>query len=162
MSKSKIVFANGGFDILHAGHFNLLSECRSLAGEIGTVIVGLDSDEKIKNDKGIQRPFFTLSEREKHLRILTVDELPLVDRIRSFNTNEELYDLILELKPDYIVKGADWDGKEVIGSDECRVIFATYNSEISSTIIANRIVQKTLQYDFRNEIVNPFDRPEEK
>lgn len=158
---SKIVFTNGCFDILHPLHFNLLVGCREIAGADGTVIVALDSDEKIKNDKGVQRPFFTLIERERHLRMLHNGKT-LVDKVYSFNTNEELLNLILQLKPDCIVKGGDWATQEVIGSKAVLdVRYVQYDPRISSTIIANRVVQKTLQYDFRNEIVNPFDRPEE-
>jgi len=161
---SKIVFTNGCFDVLHPLHFNLLVECRRIAGRDGEVIVALDSDEKVTKDKGIQRPFFTYAERERQFRMLENGKT-LVDRVCSFDTNEELHSLIVKLKPDCIVKGSDWKSKEVIGSDVvAEVQYVQYDPRISTTSIANRIVQKTLQYDFRNEVINakidPYDLPE--
>jgi D-beta-D-heptose 7-phosphate kinase / D-beta-D-heptose 1-phosphate adenosyltransferase len=117
----KIVFTNGCFDVLHVGHFGLLSFCRQLAGNDGRVIVAIDSDEKIKKDKGINRPYFSYIERAQDLqyliRSLTGAEQDFaINDVRIFDTNEGLYEIIKEVKPDIIVKGTDREGN-VIGSD---------------------------------------------
>lgn len=137
------VFANGVFDGgLHAGHINLLIKCRALAGRYGRVIVGLDSDNKIKADKGFHRPYYSEKERESHIMSLTypIDSLivKLVNNIYFFDTNEMLYETIKNLKPDFIVKGSDWQGN-VIGSDLAEVILVDLEPKISLTKLENKI-----------------------
>ena len=56
-TESKVVFTNGCFDLLHVGHFKLLTFCRELAGPKGYVIVAIDTDSKVSKDKGEFRPF---------------------------------------------------------------------------------------------------------
>ena len=139
----KIVFSNGTLDCLHYGHFNLLSYCRKLAGydKCSYVIVGLDSDEKVRKDKGKNRPIFSFSERREAILKLRSDRSHLVDKCVIFNTNEQLYQLIKELRPNIIVKGADWEGN-VIGSDLCEVKYFLYESAISSSKIIERVLDK--------------------
>lgn len=162
---SKTVFTNGCFDILHPQHFNIFLMCRQLAGPKGHVVVAIDSDKKITEDKGVQRPFFTFTERERNIKMLNDGKKFLVDEVLFFESNKDLLDLVSAIKPDIIVKGSDWINKEVVGSTVCSdVRYVPYDARISTTSIANRIVQKTLQYDFRNEIVggkiDPFDMSE--
>jgi cytidyltransferase-like protein len=154
---SKIVFTNGCFDVLHAGHFNLLSYCRTLAGKNGRVIVAIDSDVKVSNDKGITRPIFGQEYRRNALESLVYPHHSffklMIDQVVYFNTNEELYEIIKLNKPDYIVKGSDWQGN-VVGSDLAEVKLYKRDVPYSSSKIIKRITQRALEFDFRNEAMN--------
>jgi cytidyltransferase-like protein len=143
------VFTNGCFDLFHAGHIQLLLFCRSLAG-CDPLYVAIDSDKKIKRDKGKGRPYITESERQKALFNLTMDGNPrdygryIVDWVHVFDTNKELKEIIKQEKPDIIVKGNDWKGKRVIGQEKAQVIFAPdfYKDLFSTTVFEERIRSK--------------------
>jgi len=144
---SRIVFTNGNFDLLHVGHLDLLTQSRMFAGKIGKVIVALDSDEKIKKDKGKNRPYFSLEERKSNLLSLKYPQdsisFNLINEVASFDTNEELYELIKSYKPDILIKGCDWKGN-VIGSDLCEVVLIEKSMKISSTNIEQKILNKQM------------------
>tara|TARA_Y100000310_G_scaffold341616_1_gene441345 strand:- start:2736 stop:3143 length:408 start_codon:yes stop_codon:yes gene_type:complete len=108
MSNLKIVFTNGCFDILHRGHIELFKYARSLGDKL---IVGVDSDDKVQNDKGRTRPFNCLIDRMEILR-----SIKYIDEVKSFNVRQELEDLIKVVTPDILIVGSDWRNKEVIGS----------------------------------------------
>ena len=149
----KIIFTNGAFDITHSGHYNLLCYCRMLAGPYGKVVVGLDSDEKVQNDKGATRPYFNFQEREKNLLFLNNGFAKLVDIIIKFNSHEELYDLIEGLKPSCLVKGSDWEGR-VVGSDLVEVKFFKRDNSFSTTNIVERVLQK---HNIVDSKIDPFN-----
>jgi len=104
----KIVFTNGCFDILHSGHVKYLKEAKGF-GDI--LVVGLNSDESVKRLKGESRPINSLQDRAEVLA-----SLESVDFIVSFS-DDTPYELIKAIKPDVLVKGGDYEGKEVVGSD---------------------------------------------
>jgi D-beta-D-heptose 7-phosphate kinase/D-beta-D-heptose 1-phosphate adenosyltransferase len=104
----KIVFTNGCFDILHAGHVKYLQEAKSF-GEI--LIVGLNADSSVKRLKGESRP---INHQEDRAAVLA--GLSAVDFIVIFEEDTP-YGLIQALEPDVLVKGGDYEGKEVVGSD---------------------------------------------
>lgn len=104
----RVVFTNGCFDILHAGHISLL---RRAAAFGDMLIIGLNSDDSIRRLKGPDRPVH--AERD---RIDVLSELTSVDLIVLFATDTPL-DLIKALKPDVIVKGADYEKGQVVGGD---------------------------------------------
>tara|TARA_B100000676_G_C17969991_1_gene782686 strand:+ start:441 stop:857 length:417 start_codon:yes stop_codon:yes gene_type:complete len=104
----KTVFVNGTFDVLHRGHLDLLNYAKSL-GEY--VVVGIDSDERVRKMKGRSRPINRLMDRAHMLA-----NLKAVDEVRFFGDDKELEDLVKEVKPDIMVVGSDWKGKSVIGS----------------------------------------------
>ena len=104
----KIGFVNGCFDILHVGHVSLLEFCKSQCDHL---VVAIDSDEKVKVSKGKDRPFNNLKDR-----IVMLKSIRYVDEVRSFGSSEELEDLVEYIRPDIMVVGSDWKGKEVIGS----------------------------------------------
>ena len=105
----KIVFTNGCFDILHVGHIRYLSEAKSL-GDI--LVVGINSDESVKNLKGLSRPINSLSDRS-----LLLSELVCVDYVVSFKEQTPLK-LIKMIMPDILVKGGDYTLDNVVGSKE--------------------------------------------
>ena len=107
MSYEKIVWTNGCFDILHMGHIELFK----FAKQQGTKLcVGIDSDEKVKLDKGKDRPFNTLLDRINFLLAIRY-----VDLVIPFNSTEELETTIKKISPDVMVIGGDWKGKVVVG-----------------------------------------------
>ena len=105
----KIVFTNGCFDILHVGHIRYLSEARSL-GDI--LVVGVNSDESVRNLKGPSRPINSLSDRA-----LLLSELVCVDYVVSFKEQTPLK-LIKMIMPDILVKGGDYTLDTIVGSSE--------------------------------------------
>ena len=94
-----VVFTNGCFDLLHRGHVRLLEQARSL-GDV--LVLGLNSDASVRRMKGPSRPI--LCERE---RAAMAGELESVDAVVLFE-EETPRELIAELLPDVLVKGADW------------------------------------------------------
>ena len=104
---SKKVFVNGTFDILHRGHLELLNYAKSL----GYVIVGIDTDECIKEKKGPTRPIHNQEERKFHL-----ENLKSVDEVIFFSSEPEFEGLIKSLEPDIIIVGSDWKEKSTIKS----------------------------------------------
>lgn len=135
------IVANGGFDVLHPGHFNLLIYCRELAGA-GKLIIAIDEDEKLMADKGLCRPIFTVHERAKALLDLRINDMRIVDEVEFFLTNKQLENIIRRIKPDYIVKGSDWRGRHVVGSEISKVMYYERMSEYSTTEIIRRVIEK--------------------
>jgi len=107
-SKKKIVFTNGCFDILHLGHIKYLQKAKAL-GDI--LIVGVNSNESVKRLKGESRPI-----NDEFDRAYLLASLEVVDYVVVFSEDTP-YELIDRIKPDILVKGADYKGKEVVGSD---------------------------------------------
>lgn len=106
----KKIFVNGTFDILHRGHLELLNFARGLGDELS---VALDSDNRVKDLKGDDRPVNTQEERA-----LMLINLKSVDKVYLFDTDEELETLVE--KHDVMVKGSDYKDKHIIGKDVCK------------------------------------------
>lgn len=106
--KRKIVFTNGCFDIIHAGHVRYLSKARSLGDAL---VVGLNSDSSVRSIKGETRPIVPEGERAEVLSALAC-----VDYIVLFNDPTPVK-LIEAIKPDVLAKGADWAAKDIVGGD---------------------------------------------
>jgi D-beta-D-heptose 7-phosphate kinase/D-beta-D-heptose 1-phosphate adenosyltransferase len=107
-SHNRIVFTNGCFDILHRGHVSYLDKAKSF-GDV--LILGLNSDASVKRLKGESRP---INNEEDRSYILAA--LESVDYVVIFDEDTP-YELIKLVEPDVLVKGADYEGKEVVGSD---------------------------------------------
>lgn len=143
------ILVNGCFDVLHPGHFNLLTYARYLAGEGGKVIVCLDEDEKVMIDKNIRRPIFTATERASSvLALADTKGKPIVSVVDFFQTNNMLRHLIKKYRPDIILKGSDWDGKHVVGEgelndqgDPVKIMFYP-RMDYSTTDIIKRVLDK--------------------
>jgi len=102
----KVVFTNGCFDILHAGHVRYLKQARA-AGDI--LVLGLNSDSSVRKIKGEKRPIVPQKERAE-----VVASLRSVDYVTIFEETTPL-NLIEFLKPDVLVKGADWREEDIAG-----------------------------------------------
>jgi len=103
------VWTNGCFDILHRGHIELLKYAKSLGDKL---IVGIDTDEKVKMDKGGGRPINNLNDR-----MYVLNSIEYIDIVLPFNSTEELSNKIKCWSPDVMVIGSDWKGKDVIGQE---------------------------------------------
>ena len=105
--KKIIVFTNGCFDIIHPGHIFILEQAKA-KGDI--LIVGLNSDSSIKNFKSSDRPICNQDDRAYILSAFScVDYIIIFDE----DTPEKL---IIDITPDILVKGKDYEGKEIAGS----------------------------------------------
>lgn len=104
----KVVFTNGCFDLIHAGHVDYLSKAKRLAD---VLIVGLNSDKSVKSIKGKKRPILKEDERA-----FIISNLKPVDYVILFNEDTP-QKLIEELLPDVLVKGADWNVENIVGAD---------------------------------------------
>lgn len=104
-----IVWTNGCFDVLHRGHIELFKYAKSLGKEL---YVGIDSDEKVKKDKGKDRPFNKLEDRVEMLL-----SIKYIDKVFVFDTAEELSKIISDIKPYVLIVGSDWRNKKVIGDE---------------------------------------------
>ena len=102
------VFVNGTFDLLHPGHISLLNYAKSLGNY---VIVGIDTDDRVREKKGPTRPIYNQEDRG-----LMLIALEAVDEVTYFDSDESLEALVKEIKPDIMVVGSDWKDKSVIGS----------------------------------------------
>lgn len=107
-SGKSIVFTNGCFDILHAGHVAYLSQAKTL-GDI--LVLGLNSDASVRRLKGASRPVNTQDNRA-----LVLAGLSAVDYVCIFEEDTP-YELIAEVLPDVLVKGGDWAPSDIVGSD---------------------------------------------
>jgi len=108
MRGKRIIFTNGCFDLLHAGHVRYLESAKSF-GDV--LIIGLNSDRSVKALKGSDRPINMQKDRAYILAALEV-----VDYVVIFDEDTP-YNLIKAIKPKTLVKGADYEGKEVVGQD---------------------------------------------
>jgi len=133
----KVVWTNGCFDILHVGHYEYLKFSRQ-QGDM--LIVGLNSDDSVRRVKGPNRPITGQAERARILGALDV-----VDCVVIFEDDTPLR-LIKMIRPDVLVKGADYTRDTVVGADfveSCggRVALAPVVEGISTTDIVRRIVE---------------------
>lgn len=126
-----VVFTNGCFDLFHAGHLASLKFARSQGDRL---VVGLNSDRSVRELKGPGRPIIGEADRRRLLEaIWCVWEVRVFDEPTPEN-------LIREIRPDVIVKGADWQGKEVAGAQYAgKVVFAPLVPGLSTSEIVRRI-----------------------
>ncbi|EGK8037523.1 D-glycero-beta-D-manno-heptose-7-phosphate kinase [Campylobacter lari] len=131
IQNQKVVFTNGCFDIVHYGHIKYLEKAKKL-GDI--LVVGLNSDESVKRLKGNSRPI-----NLEFQRACMLASMYFVDYVVIFN-DDTPYELIEFLKPDVLVKGADYKGKEVVGSNLVKKVeLIDFEDGFSTTNIINRI-----------------------
>ncbi len=139
----KIVFTNGCFDLLHAGHVDYLEAARA-RGDM--LVVGLNSDESVQRNKGKSRPIIACGQRARVLAALSC-----IDAVIVFDEDTPLR-LIQTIVPDVLVKGADWDKADIVGRDVVEnaggeVDSIQFTPGISTTTIIKRIhdLPKNLQ-----------------
>jgi rfaE bifunctional protein nucleotidyltransferase chain/domain len=104
--KKKVVFTNGCFDLLHAGHVDYLNKAKALGDFL---IVGLNSDASVRRIKGARRPLINQKERA-----LIISNLKAVDYVVIFEEDTPA-ELISAIIPDVLIKGADWAADQIVG-----------------------------------------------
>jgi D-beta-D-heptose 7-phosphate kinase/D-beta-D-heptose 1-phosphate adenosyltransferase len=131
----KKIFVNGTFDVLHRGHLELLNYAKSLGDHL---VVGIDSDGRVKQLKGSSRPIHSQEERK-----FLLENLKSVDQVFIFNTEEELTELVKSTEPDIMVVGSDYLNRKVIGSEYAKQLrFFKRIDEYSSTKIIQSIIDR--------------------
>jgi rfaE bifunctional protein nucleotidyltransferase chain/domain len=135
MGGKRVVFTNGCYDLLHPGHIRLLEQARS-AGDV--LVVGLNTDASVARSKGPSRPVSNEGERaEMLLALQAVDAVVLFDE-------DTPRDLIAELLPDVLIKGADWAhfiaGKEEVEAAGGRVLTINLEPGHSTTAIIGKVL----------------------
>ncbi len=136
-SGKQVVFTNGCFDIMHAGHVRYLAAAKA-EGKI--LIVGVNSDKSVKSIKGKNRPIMPQDQRAEVLAGLWC-----VDYIVFFDEPDPLR-LIQAIKPDVLVKGEDWDEDKIIGADSVKadggkVVRIAVVPDISTSMIIEKIIK---------------------
>jgi D-glycero-beta-D-manno-heptose 1-phosphate adenylyltransferase len=130
-----VVFTNGVFDLLHPGHLRYLSQARALGDAL---IVGVNSDRSVRENKGSDRPITPQDERVELLEALVP-----VDAVVVFDESTP-HELIAALRPDVLVKGADWAEDAIVGRDIVeahggRVVRVPIERGYSTTAIIQKI-----------------------
>ena len=124
------VLVNGAFDILHSGHINLLKYAKYIGDYL---IVALDTDQRIKQAKGNDRPI-----NNQRIRKMIMENLKPVDEVLLFGTDEELINIMK--KANIRVIGSDWKDKEIVGKEHCKLLFYDrINDESTTNTIENYI-----------------------
>jgi D-beta-D-heptose 7-phosphate kinase/D-beta-D-heptose 1-phosphate adenosyltransferase len=133
----RVVFTNGVFDLLHAGHVEYLEMSRALGSAL---VVGVNSDASVRRIKGEKRPLVPQEERAEILAALECVDLVVI-------FDEETPGALIEaLTPDVLVKGADWGEDEIVGADWVRahggrVERIALRPGVSTTAIIARVVE---------------------
>lgn len=131
----KKIFVNGTFDVLHRGHLELLNYAKSYGDFL---IVAIDTDERVREKKGLSRPIHNQYDRSFFLRMLKP-----VSQVELFSSDEELENLIKGFNPDIMVVGSDWKDKPVIGSQYAKQLkFFNRIDDYSSTKIIQSIIDR--------------------
>ena len=126
------VWVNGCFDILHPGHIELFKVAKSLGDRL---VVGVDEDHKVKNDKGLDRPINPLFFRKTML-----ESIKYIDLVLPFGSRLELEQLIELYSPDILLVGGDWRGGDVVGREFAKEVrFFNRIGNYSTTDIISKI-----------------------
>ncbi len=131
-----LVFTNGAFDLLHAGHATYLQWARQQGDALA---VGLNSDASVRRYKGERRPIIPQDQRA-----LLLASLECVDYVVVFDEDEPR-ELIAALLPDVLVKGSDWahyvSGRDIVEAHGGRVVLANMVAGLSTTKVMERVVE---------------------
>lgn len=129
------IIVNGTFDILHVGHLQMLQYAKSMPDAYVCVLI--DSDRRVKELKGASRPINNQQDRATFL-----SSLKSVDEVGIFDSDQELDTMIKEYEPDIMVKGSDYRGKPIIGSQHCKEILFYDHTGHSTTRLIQRITDR--------------------
>ena len=124
----KVIWTNGCFDILHRGHVELFKFCKSQGDYL---VVGIDTDIRVKESKGSSRPFNSQEDRKFFL-----EAIKYIDKVVLFSTDNELGQRLVENNVDTMIVGSDWKGKRVVGQEKVnKVLFFDRIGTYSTTNI---------------------------
>lgn len=143
MKENRTVYTGGTFDLFHAGHVNLLRQCKAIAGD-GEVVVSLNTDEFIQSYKG-KSPVISFNERK-----VVLEACKFVDRVIPNIGGADSKPSILQVHPRFLVVGSDWAKKDYyqqmqfsqkwLDEQGIILIYVPYTEGISSTELKRRIV----------------------
>ena len=108
------VLVTGAFDVVHLGHIRMLKYAANIDNE--ALIVMIDSDERIRKQKGPSRPFNCFSDREEFLHAIEG-----IDYVQPISNDEDIILTCKQFRPIRVV-GGDWKGKEIVGAEFCSEI----------------------------------------
>ncbi len=128
------IIVNGTFDILHRGHIEMLNYARSLGNFL---LVAIDTDRRVKELKGVNRPI-----NNQWDRMLMLENLQAVNLVCLFDSEEELIDIINSHSPDIMVKGSDYKNKPIVGEEYLPKIEYYDRTEHSTTKIIQDIANR--------------------
>ena len=138
-----VVYTGGTFDLFHAGHVNFLKRCKEIAGELGSVVVSLNTDEFIKEYKG-KPPVVSFSDRMAVLKACKY-----VDQVIANSGGSDSKPTILQVNPNIVAIGSDWAKKDYykqmqftqdwLDDKDISLIYIPYTKGISSTEIKTRL-----------------------
>jgi len=138
-----VVYTGGTFDLFHAGHVNFLKRCKEIAGELGSVVVSLNTDEFIKEYKG-KPPVVSFSDR-----MAVLEACKYVDQVIANSGGADSKPTILQVSPNIIAIGTDWARKDYykqmqftqdwLDEKDMSLIYIPYTKGISSTEIKTRL-----------------------
>ena len=133
----KVGVTVGAFDLCHAGHILVFKEAKTVCDYL---IVGLHSDPSLDRPEK-NKPIMSLEERR-----IILEGIKYVDEIVTYNSEEELYKLLVDLKPDIRIIGPDWKGKEYTGHDlPIPMYFNSRDHGYSTTELRHRIYEAEVQ-----------------
>ena len=134
----KVGFTAGAFDLCHAGHMLVFKEAKDVCEYL---IVALQEDPSQTpadyRGKKKNKPIMSLEERR-----IILEGIKYIDEIVTYNTEEELYNLLVSLMPDVRIIGADWKGKQFTGHDlPIEVYYNSRGHNFSTTALRERIYE---------------------
>jgi D-beta-D-heptose 7-phosphate kinase/D-beta-D-heptose 1-phosphate adenosyltransferase len=131
----KQIVVNGTFDILHRGHIELLEYAKSLGDHL---LVCIDTDERVSELKGPSRPINNQNDRKYML-----ESLQCVDSVATFSSDQELEQILAQYQADIMVKGSDYQGRPIVGSELCKqILFYERVPNYSTTQTIQRIANR--------------------
>lgn len=129
------VFVNGTFDVLHPGHIAMITYASNSGDEL---VIAIDSDRRVKEKKGSDRPI-----NNEDIRAKMLFHIKGVDRVVIFDTDDDLRNAVKEYEPDIMIVGSDYENKDVIGSEYAKELkFFKRDYRYSSTKIINSIANR--------------------
>ena len=126
------VFVNGCFDILHRGHIELFREAKSLGNKL---LVAIDSDKRVSELKGPSRPINKQEDRK-----FILESIKYIDDVVTFDSEDNLINIIKQYEPDIMMVGSDYKDKKVIGSSHAnKIVFFERIDGYSTTKVLQNI-----------------------
>jgi len=130
VSTPNTIWVNGSFDVLHAGHIELFKYARSVGDSL---VVGADTDERIRELKGNTRPI-----NQQIHRLTMLNAIKYIDQVVTFGSLEEQITRMKESGAKTLVIGSDYRGKSVVGEDFMEVVFFERVGNLSTTNIVSK------------------------